>query len=150
MHDVVRIVTPWLHRAMDHVLGFLGLLFFSFFGLLGALKKYQVRVLPLLVGATIIWAVAGVVMIAGEIGLLGPADFLHPHGREAVLAVHFIKRMSFAWFAGTTIGAGLIAITMLFERYSKSGAVQLASLVIRTAIFAGALWLYLQTYVLGS
>jgi len=58
--------------------------------------------------------------------------------------------MSFAWFAGSTIGAGLIAITMLFERYSKSGAVQLASLVIRTAIFAVALWIYLRTYVLGS
>lgn len=150
IHDVVRIVTPWLHRVMDHVLGFVGLVFFSFFGLLGALNRFQVRILPLLIGATIVWAVAGVVVIVGGIGLLGPANFFHPHGREAILAVQFIKRVSFAWFAGSSIGAGLIVITLVFERYSKSRAVQLASLVIRTAIFAVALWLYLRTYVLQS
>ncbi len=148
MHEALRTVAPWLHLALDHVLGFVGLLFFSFFGVLGALNKFKVRMLPFLIGATIVWAVAGVVVIAGEISLLGPADLLRPHGREAVLAVQFIKRLSFAWFAGSIIGAGLIAITVFFERYSKSRAVHLASLVMRTAVFAVAFWLYLRTYVL--
>ena len=148
MHEALRTVAPWLHLALDHVLGFVGLLFFSFFGLLGALNKFKVRMLPFLIGATIVWAVAGVVVIAGEISLLGPADLLRPHGREAILAVQFIKRVSLAWFAGSTIGAGLIGITVLFERYSKSRTVQLASLVMRTAVFAVAFWLYLRTYVL--
>jgi len=148
MHDALRLVAPWLHLALDHVLGFVGLLLFSFFGLLGALNKFKVRVLPFLIGATIIWAVAGVVVIAGEISLLGPADLLRPHGREAILAVQFIKRAGFAWFAGSIIGAGLIAITVLFERYSKSRSVRLASLAMRTAVFAVAFWIYLRTYVL--
>jgi len=148
MHDAMRLVAPWLHLALDHVLGFVGLLFFSFFGLLGALNKFKVRLLPFLIGATIIWAAAGVVVIAGEISLLGPDELLRPHGREAILAVQFIKRASFAWFAGSTIGAGLIAITVLFERYSKSRSVKLAGLAMRTAVFAVAFWLYLRTYVL--
>jgi len=148
MHDAMRLVAPWMHLALDHVLGFVGLLAFSFFGLLGALNKFKVRLLPFLIGATLIWAVAGVVLIAGEVSLLGPGDLLRPHGREAVLAVQFIKRASFAWFAGSTIGAGLIAITVLFERYSKSRSVKLAGLAMRTAVFAVAFWLYLRTYVL--
>jgi hypothetical protein len=150
MHDAMRMVTPWLHLGLDHVYGFVGLLFFSFFGLLGALNKFNFRMLPLLVAATIVWAVAGAVVIVAAIFLLGPANLLKPHGREAILAVQFIKRMSSAWFAGSTLGAGLIAITMLFERYSKSRTVQLANLVMRTAVFAVALWLYLRTYVLAS
>ena len=148
MHDAIRMVVPWLHLALDHVLGFVGLLFFSFFGLLGALNKFNFRMLPLLVGATLVWAVAGAIMIVGEISLLGPANLLRPHGREAILAVQFLKRMSSAWFAGNILGAGFIAITMLFERYSKSRSVQFFTLVLRTAVFAVALWLYLRTYVL--
>ena len=145
---MVRIVAPWLHRVMDHVFGFVGLLFFSFFGLLGALNKFKVRLLPFLIGATIIWAAAGVVVIAGEISLLGPDELLRPHGREAILAVQFIKRAGLAWFAGSIIGAGLIGITVLFERYSKSRGVKLATLAMRTAVFAVAFWIYLRTYVL--
>jgi hypothetical protein len=148
MHDAMRIVAPWLHLALDQVFGLVGLLFFSFFGLLGALNKYKFRMLPLLVGTTIIWAVAGAVVIVGEISLLGPANLLRPHGREAILAVQFIKRISSTWIAVSTLGAGLIAITMLFERYSKSRTVQFATLVMRTAVFAVALWIYLRTYVL--
>jgi len=143
-------VAPWLRLALDHVLGFVGLLFFSFFGLLGALNKFKFRTLPLLVGATIVWAVAGAVMIVSEISLLGSANLLRPHGREAVEAVQSIKRIGSVWFAGSTLGAGLIAITILFERYSKSRTVQFATLVMRTAVFALALWIYLRTYVLGS
>ena len=148
MHDAMQLVAPWMHLALDHVLGFVGLLLFSFFGLLGALNKFKVRLLPFLIGATLIWAVAGVVLIAGEVSLLGPGDLLRPRGREAILAVQFIKRASFAWFAGSTIGGGLIAITVLFERYSKSRSVKLAGLAMRTAVFAVAFWLYLRTYVL--
>ncbi len=150
MHDAMRTVAPWLHLALDHVFGFAGLLFFSFFGLLGALNKFKFRMLPLLVGATIVWAMAGAVMIVSEISLLGPANLLRPHGREAILAMPFIKRMSSAWFAGSVLGVGLIVITMLFERYSKSRAVQFATLVMRAAVFAVALWIYLRTYVLGG
>src|SRR5215831_19145722 len=105
MHDALRLVAPWLHLALDHVLGFVGLLFFSFFGLLGALNKFKVRMLPFLVGATIIWVVAGLVVIVGEIRLVGATRVLAPAGKEALLAVQFIKRISFAWFAGSTIGA---------------------------------------------
>jgi hypothetical protein len=148
MHEALRIVAPWLHLALDHVLGFVGLLFFSFLGLLGALHKFKVRMLPFLVGATIVWAVAGLAVMVGEISLVGPADLLRPHGREAIFAVQFIKRASFAWFAGSTIGAGLIAITVLFEKYSASRAVKVASLVMRTAVFAVAFWMYLRIYVL--
>ncbi len=150
MHDATRMVAPWLHLALDHAYGFVGLLFFSFFGLLGALNKFKFRMLPLLVSATIVWAVAGAVLIVGEIGLLGPANLLRPHGRETILGVQFIKRMSSVWFAGSALGAGLIGITMLFERYSKSRTVQFATLVMRTAVFAVALWIYLRTYVLRS
>jgi hypothetical protein len=148
MHDAMRVVAPWLHLALDHVYGFVGLLFFSFFGLLGALNKFKFRMLPLLIGATIVWALAGAVVIVREISLLGPANLLKPHGGEAILAAQFIKRMSSTWFAGSTLGAGLIAITMLFERYSKSRPIQFATLVMRTAVFAVALWIYLRTYVL--
>ncbi len=148
MHDAMRMVAPWLHLALDHVYGFVGLLFFSFFGLLGALNKFKFRMLPLLIGATIVWALAGAVVIGSELSLLGPANLLKPHGREAILAAQFIKRMSSTWIAGSILGAGLIAITMLFERYSKSRTVQFASLVMRAAGFAVALWIYLRTYVL--
>ena len=150
MHEATRMVGPWLHLALDHVLGFVGLLFFSFFGLLGALNKFKFRMLPLLVGATLVWAMAGAVMIVSEISLLGPANLLRPHGREAIEAVQSIKRIGSVWFAGSTLGAGLIAITMLLERYSKSRTVQFATLLMRTAVFALALWIYLRTYVLGS
>ncbi len=148
MHDAMRMVAPWLHLALDQALGFVGLLFFSFFGLLGALKKFKIQMMPFLVGATIVWGVAGIVVIGGEVSLLGVPNLLRPQGREAILAVQFIKRASFAWFAGTAIAAGLIGVTVLFERYSKSRSVQLASLAVRTAVFAVALWIYLRTYVL--
>jgi hypothetical protein len=148
MHDVMHLAAPWAHLALDQVLGFVGLLFFSFFGLLGALTKFNVRMLPFLVGATIIWGVAGIVVIGGEISPLGLDNIIKPQGREAFLAVQFVKRVAFAWFAGTTIGSGLIVITLLYEKYSKSRAVQLSSLLVRAAVFVVAFWLYLRTYVL--
>ncbi len=145
MHDATRMVAPWLHLALDHAYGFVGLLFFSFFGLLGALNKFKFRMLPLLVSATIVWAVAGAVLIVGEIGLLGPANLLRPHGRETILGVQFIKRMSSVWFAGSALGAGLIGITMLFERYSKSRTVQFADLRTPKLTARAVDWLWLST-----
>ena len=148
MHPALRAIAPWLHLALDHVLAFVGLLSFSFIGLLGALNKLKVRMLPFLVGATIIWVVSGMVLLVGEVKLVGVGNLLAPASKEATLALQFIKRVSFAWFAGSAIGAGLVAITILFEKYSKSRAAQLVSLAMRTAVFAAAFWIYLRTYVL--
>lgn len=148
MHDLIRSVAPWVQQVLEQVVGFVGLLFFAFFGLLGALAKFRVRILPFLVGATIVWVVLGLVAIGTGARPFGLGGMTTPHVQQAWLSSALVKRAAFAWLAGTGIGIGLIAITVLYEKFGQSRVLHVGSLVMRTAFFLAAFMIYLRLYVI--
>jgi hypothetical protein len=71
-----------------------------------------------------------------------------PHVHQAWLSSALAKRAAFAWLAGTGIGVGLIAITVLYEKFGQSRVLHVGSLVMRTAFFLAAFMIYLRLYVI--
>jgi hypothetical protein len=146
MYDVSHFVPPWTHLAIDQLLGFVGLLFFSFFGLLGALAKFRVRLLPYLVVATIVWAILGLIAISAR--PLELEGIVSSQIRKAWLSPAFVHRATFAWLAGAVIGTGLITISLVYEKCARSRLLRIGSLLVRTTVFIAAFWIYLRTYVI--
>jgi hypothetical protein len=146
--DITQLAPAWAHSAVDQLVGFTGLLFFSFFGLLGALGKFRVRLLPYLLVGTILWLVLGLIAIGAVPHDVG--GLITPQVRKAWLSPAFVHRATVAWLAGAGIGTGLIAITLIYERCRQSRLLRIGSLVVRTSVFLAAFWLYLRTYVIRS
>lgn len=146
--DVMQLDPTWARPAIDQLVGFVGLLFFSFFGLLGALSKFRVRLLPYLVVATTLWAILGLIAIAPVPYDLG--GVITAQLRKAWLSPALMHRATLAWLAGSGIGIGLIAITLIYERCAKSRLLRIGSLVVRTSLFFAAFWIYLRNYIIRS